>query len=146
MAEYNFLSAGPGSAFEPLPASRDSLGGRRWLRRPLALDSPETDVMGGPMSTFRRILSRASLPLLATALPATSGDAQGLHELKLLAQDGAAQDSLGVSVSVDGGLALASAYKDGNKAGAAYLINAYTGQQLLKLTPQDPEAYDYFGR
>ncbi len=97
------------------------------------------------MSTIRRILSRASLLLLATALPATSGGAQALHELKLLAQDGAADDSLGFSASVDGGLALVAAYRDGNQAGAAYLFDAYTGQQLFKLTPQDPESYDYFG-
>jgi hypothetical protein len=58
-------------------------------------------------------------------------------------------DALGTSVAMSGGIAIAGASGDdtlGNNAGAAYLFDAATGQQLLKLTASDAAAGDSFGR
>lgn len=70
------------------------------------------------------------------------------HLLKLTAQDGGTNDGFGVSVSIAGSMALVGAYQDndnGTYSGSAYILDATTGQELLKLTPQGGAAYDYFG-
>ncbi len=53
----------------------------------------------------------------------------------------------GGSVALEGGLALVGSSRDrndGDRAGAAYLFDAVTGEQLAKLTP-DVDAFDFFG-
>ncbi len=80
----------------------------------------------------------------AYAFDARSGEQ--LH--KLTAAAGAAGDYLGISMAFNGNLALIGAYEDdekGNNAGAAYVFDARTGNQLAKLTAPDGAADDVFG-
>jgi WD40 repeat protein len=67
----------------------------------------------------------------------------------LLASDGQAHDTFGWSVSIDHGLIIVGApYADcGESAtGAAYVFDAYTGQELFKLTTPTPDRADFLGR
>jgi hypothetical protein len=69
---------------------------------------------------------------------------------KVTAADGAAGDSFGVSVSVDGDTALIGAYADDDKgtdSGSAYVFTRSGGtwSQQAKLTAADGAATDYFG-
>ncbi len=78
------------------------------------------------------------------ALPVASG--QG--EIKLLASDGAADDSFGCSVAISGGAAIVGALNDddnGSESGSAYLFDTTTGNQIDKLLPSDGAAEDHFG-
>jgi hypothetical protein len=73
------------------------------------------------------------------------------QEAKLLANDGAASDYFGYSVSVSGDAAIAGAYYDddnGSSSGSAYVFrfNGSTWSQEAKLTASDGAASDYFGR
>ena len=73
------------------------------------------------------------------------------QQAKLLASDGAADDQFGVSVSVDGDLAMIGAWKDddnGNESGSAYLFrrNGGTWTQEEKFSASDGDAGDWFGR
>ncbi|UCD74906.1 MAG: FG-GAP repeat protein [Phycisphaerales bacterium] len=80
----------------------------------------------------------------AYVFDATTG--QQLH--KLTADDGAAYDSFGASVSVSGNIAVVGAActdDAGESTGSAYIFDVTTGQQLHKLTADDGAAYDYFG-
>ncbi len=72
----------------------------------------------------------------------------GVELHKLTSAGGAAGDGFGFSVSLNGGLALVGAYRDddhGEDSGAAYVFDVSSGAQLLKLTPGDGAARDYFG-
>ncbi|MCI5139717.1 MAG: hypothetical protein D3922_15200, partial [Candidatus Electrothrix sp. AR1] len=69
---------------------------------------------------------------------------------KLLADDGAANDDFGLSVSVSGDTSVIGALGDddnGSSSGSAYVFTrTYTGwTQAAKLTPDDGAAYDSFG-
>ncbi len=67
---------------------------------------------------------------------------------KLTSDDGGANDFFGAAVAVDGGLAVVGAYLDddgGQDAGAVYVFDVATGQQLFKLTAGDANAADRFG-
>ena len=67
---------------------------------------------------------------------------------KLLPDDGAAGDSFGYSVAIhDGVVAVGAPEHDdsGTDSGAAYLFDASTGAQLMKITPNDAEEGDEFG-
>lgn len=67
---------------------------------------------------------------------------------RLAASDGLAEDFLGESLSLSGGVILAGASGDddfGSRAGSAYLFDASTGAQLRKLIPADGAAGDRFG-
>jgi hypothetical protein len=67
---------------------------------------------------------------------------------KLIADDGAADDNLGVSVSVHSATALVGAAlsdPNGNLSGSAYLFDLGTGSQLTKLLPLDGAPHDRFG-
>jgi len=71
---------------------------------------------------------------------------QELH--KLLANDGATGDQLGFSGGLDGALVVLGAPGDddqGSSAGAAYVFDAVTGQQLHKLKASDGAADALFG-
>ena len=67
---------------------------------------------------------------------------------KLLANDGAAEDSFGVSVAISGTIAIVGAPRDddnGDQSGSAYLFDTTTGEQIAKLLPNDGAAGDQFG-
>jgi len=67
---------------------------------------------------------------------------------KLLADDGAAGDGFGESVAIDNGIVAIGARFDGDNgaiSGSAYLFDAATGLQLLKILPDDGAANDQFG-
>ncbi|MAF67031.1 MAG: hypothetical protein CMJ84_15410 [Planctomycetes bacterium] len=89
--------------------------------------------------------------LVALALaPAQAGARQIAHEThELLAADGATGDRLGRSVAISGGLGLAGSYFDdnqmGTRAGAAYLFDLDSGEQIHKLTATDGQEQDRFG-
>lgn len=71
---------------------------------------------------------------------------QQLH--KLTAADGAAGDTFGISVAMDGDLGIIGAFGDddnGDNAGSAYVFDLTTGQQLHKLLAADGEPSDFFG-
>ncbi len=66
----------------------------------------------------------------------------------LQAKDGAAGDGFGFSVGINGTTAIVGARGDddnGFNAGSAYLFDTITGQQLVKLLPNDGAALDGFG-
>lgn len=67
---------------------------------------------------------------------------------KLLPDDGAAGDWFGNGVAIDNGLVLVGAPKadvNGIDSGAAYLFDAASGAQLMKLLPEDGSQGDLFG-
>jgi hypothetical protein len=75
--------------------------------------------------------------------------ATGAQLHKLVPDDGTANDNFGGSVAIDGGVAAAGAHAKWNGplflAGAAYLFDASTGDQLHKLLPDDAAVSDFFG-
>jgi hypothetical protein len=67
---------------------------------------------------------------------------------KLVPDDGGPEDFFGWSVALDDGVAMISAYWEdeyGVDAGAAYLFDVATRQQLLKITADDASAGAWFG-
>ncbi|MEE8153477.1 MAG: FG-GAP repeat protein, partial [Phycisphaerales bacterium] len=67
---------------------------------------------------------------------------------KLLADDGAAGDIFGWSVSISSDTAIVGSPSNddnGASSGCAYLFDSTTGQQLFKLLPNDGAALDAFG-
>ena len=67
---------------------------------------------------------------------------------KLLAADGANGQTFGYSVAIDDHVVAVGARADdqnGNQSGSAYLFNAFTGEQILKLLPNVGGAADWFG-
>jgi WD40 repeat protein len=72
----------------------------------------------------------------------------GVQRFKLTPSDSTADDLFGISVSISGNTAIVGAVHNssgGYRAGAAYLFDVTTGQELFKLTASDPAAYDWFG-
>jgi hypothetical protein len=63
---------------------------------------------------------------------------------KLLASDGAAQDSFGISVAIDGDTAVIGAWEDGSTY--IYTRSGVVWTEQQKLTASDGEAEDWFGR
>ncbi len=73
----------------------------------------------------------------------------GRQIAKLLAKDGAAWDNFGVTVAVEGAIAIVGAWLDddnGSDSGSAYLFDTTTGEQIAKLLAEDGAAGDRFGR
>ena len=73
----------------------------------------------------------------------------GQQLFKLLADDGAAGDAFGDSVSLSGNLAVIGANGDddrGTDSGSAYVFEVTTGQQLFKIIATDGESRDHFGK
>lgn len=73
----------------------------------------------------------------------------GEQIFKLLPEDGATSDFFGGSVGISGTTAIVGAWLDddnSSNSGSAYLFDTTTGQQFLKLLPEDGEAGDTFGR
>ena len=89
-------------------------------------------------------LALGALALLATL--ATPASAQTTEDLKLLA-DGVQSGNFGRSVAISGDTALIGARDDDNGlyAGAAYVFDLTTGQQVAKLLAEDGEEFDHFG-
>lgn len=83
---------------------------------------------------------------LAVAAPAFG---QVMNEdLKLLPSDGGAGYEFGNAIALDNGIVAVGARHDddnGTNSGSAYLFNAYTGQEIVKLVPNDGAAGDEFG-
>lgn len=68
------------------------------------------------------------------------------EEAKLLAPDGAPDDTFGTFVELSGGRALISAWIHDVSTGAAYVFDGAAGWGLeQKLLPQDAAQFDYFG-
>ena len=82
------------------------------------------------------------------SLPAVV-NADFANEIKLIAADGAAQDSFGWSVSISGDTAIVGAPQDGGSIGSAYIFvrdpvtNSWT--QAQKILATDGALYDQFG-
>ncbi|MFT5286749.1 MAG: hypothetical protein ACI8TQ_002921 [Planctomycetota bacterium] len=68
----------------------------------------------------------------------------GLQLAKLLASDGAAQDTFGHSAAINGTVAIVGAPRN-EDVGAAYLYDTTTGLQLAKLQASDGALNDNFG-
>ncbi|MEZ6116908.1 MAG: PEP-CTERM sorting domain-containing protein [Pirellulaceae bacterium] len=72
----------------------------------------------------------------------------GLERYKLVADDMNANDHFGSSISLSGNFALIGAANDYDFVpfgGSAYIFDVHSGQQVLKLFPQDPGVLDQFG-
>lgn len=72
----------------------------------------------------------------------------GVQLSKLLADDGAANDIFGNVIAIDDGLVVVGASGDGDlgsNSGSAYVFDAMTGVQIVKLLPDDGAALDKFG-
>ena len=72
----------------------------------------------------------------------------GTQIAKLLPSDGAAGDNFGFSVAISGNVAVVGAvFADpiGSNSGCAYVFDATTGQELIKLLPDDGAINDEFG-
>ncbi|MFT5284648.1 MAG: hypothetical protein ACI8TQ_000805 [Planctomycetota bacterium] len=72
----------------------------------------------------------------------------GLQTAKLTASDAAAGDFFGFSVGIHGNTVIVSAEGtdvNGANSGSAYLFDASTGAELMKLLPSDGAATDFFG-
>ncbi len=98
---------------------------------------------------MRSFLKLALTACLVLGFGSTSAFAQ-INIEKLLAGDGEAGDSFGVSVSLSGDRVLVGAFLDDDKgavAGAAYVfVRSGSGWALeSKLVPADGAAGDYFG-
>lgn len=73
----------------------------------------------------------------------------GAQLVTLIPNGGQSSDEFGISVALDGGLALVGSRRDDNPlrdSGSAYLFNTTTGQQLFKLTPNDSARDEQFGQ
>ncbi len=68
---------------------------------------------------------------------------------KLLPSDGAAYDQFGCAIAIDNGIVAIGAHENddnGSASGSAYLFDASTGTQTVKLLPNDGAQWDWFGR
>ncbi|MEN0112082.1 MAG: hypothetical protein AAF805_15280, partial [Planctomycetota bacterium] len=71
--------------------------------------------------------------------------ADGATVVDLLSDDWQPMDEFGTGVAISNGVALVTAAGESGGAGAAYLFDAATGQQLRKFAPADRVAGDAFG-
>jgi len=72
----------------------------------------------------------------------------GAQLFKLVPDDGAAFDAFGWCIAIDDGIVAVGAHRDddnGQNSGSAYLFDAETGAQIVKLFPTDATIYDRFG-
>jgi hypothetical protein len=84
--------------------------------------------------------------VVGLSLPALAGGFVELH--KLTASDTAALDRFGGEVAISGSTALVGALGNddaGSDSGSAYLFDATTGNQILKLSASDADVEDWFG-
>ncbi|MCZ6651762.1 MAG: hypothetical protein O7D91_01900 [Planctomycetota bacterium] len=72
----------------------------------------------------------------------------GQQLFKLLPDDGAADDRFGRSVAINGTIAIVGVIHDddnGSNSGSSYLFDSATGEQIVKILPDDGAAGDRFG-
>jgi len=72
----------------------------------------------------------------------------GAQIAKLLPSDGEAGDRFGLDVSIDNGVVAVGAFRNddnGSSSGSAYLFEAITGVQIVKILPGDGADSDRFG-
>ena len=75
-------------------------------------------------------------------------DNTGQETFKLTPSDGAIGDEFGCSVALYQNVVVIGAFGDddnGSNTGSAYVFNASTGAEVVKLTASDPDAEDWFG-
>ena len=98
---------------------------------------------------LRTKASRLSCAVLALLSPvAASAAAQVNEDTKLLTSDADANDRFGRSIAISGSLAVIGCDSDddnGSSAGAAYVFDFNTGQEVRKLLTSDGDAFDSFG-
>lgn len=104
-----------------------------------------------PLSHWNRHRPKAPWLASATLCLLLAGGAQAalLESNKLTAGDGAGFDEFGNAVALDGNTIAVGAYgddDDGQRSGSAYLFNADTGTQVIKLTASDAGEEERFGR
>ena len=96
------------------------------------------------------IIRRSCLAIAASAALTACSQGQVLYEeLKLLPADGDRYDWFGERVDLRGGiLAVGAIYDDdqADDAGAVYLYESSTGNFIIKLTADDGDPSDSFGR
>lgn len=71
----------------------------------------------------------------------------GEQIMKLLPSDGSSSDRFGVSVAINGRIAVIGADRGENveDSGAVYIFDLRTRQQLFRLVPDDASRFDFFG-
>ena len=72
----------------------------------------------------------------------------GAQLFKLLPNDGRFGDQFGISIAIDNGVVAVGAFEDddnGSISGSAYVFDASTGAQIVKLLPNDGAAFELFG-
>ena len=70
----------------------------------------------------------------------------GQELYKLTPIDAAYKDNFGISVAIDGDIAVVGARENTpTRPGSAYIFDVTTGSQLLKLAPPDPASTRHFG-
>jgi outer membrane protein assembly factor BamB len=112
-----------------------------WLHRfggSVAIDGPIA-IVGSPSSPS---------PLIGTGAAYVFDTSTGQQLLKLEANDASEDDLLGSSVALSGNIAVVGAFGDDSaafNAGAAYVFDVSTGEQLFKLTASDANASMEFG-
>ncbi len=125
----------------------------RQIRKILASDGAEGNRFGAVTATDGQFVVVGAPG--ANIYGARSGAAYvldaltGIEICKLVPDNGAERDEFGASVAVGGGLAVVGApyrAEGAQQSGAAFVFDASTGQQLLKLVPADPTSGKYFGR
>jgi hypothetical protein len=115
---------------------------------------------GGPLEFFGDSVAMDG-DYAIVGVPSDDGNAEGsgsayifkrdgdswIEEAKLLASDGAADDSFGHSVSIDGDYAIIGANWKGAYVGAAYIFkrDGSTWTEEAKLTASDGAAWEFFG-
>jgi len=118
----------------------------------LAPDGTSGDEFGSSIATANGVVATGAPT--AAGLAAAAGavylfDAHsGAQQAKLVASDGASSDRFGFSLSVSGNVLVVGAPGDddlGAGSGSAYLFDAITGAQLVKLLPNDGSPGDEFG-
>ena len=122
------------------------------LHKLIPLDGHQSDQFGtavGISGTLAIVGARHGDSSVMDAGTAYIFDATtGVQIHKLVASDGAQYDHFGFSVAISADLCVVGAY--GHKevwedAGAAYVFDVVTGQELHILTATDPQPGDYFG-
>jgi outer membrane protein assembly factor BamB len=105
-------------------------------------------MIAGGLSRFIQTSIVISAAIHCSAAASHAADF-GQQLFKLTAADAAAEDFFGNAVAIDGHLGIVGALQDDfgfdENAGAAYLFDTRTGEQLRKLTPSDPDFQDLFG-
>ncbi len=118
----------------------------------VASDGAEGDEFGYSIAIHNGIVAVGAL--LDDDNGTSSGSANlfdsstGEQLAKLLPSDGAADDLFGISIAIDNNIVVVGAIYDddnGSSSGSAYLFDASTGTQLLKLLPNDGATDEWFG-